>query len=126
VTPTINSIKSGLGYRFLHAYAAHSLGEYRVYRSMCNTLVEEIEKIKNNKLESFYRFRLSQLLMHLYLWQNEVIKARRQAKFIIDFCPQDMYKANAYHFLGLSYLYSDIDKGNRAFEKELAIVSVLQ
>lgn len=108
-----------IAYRLLHAYACYDLGEYGVLRSVCKTITKEIVNLKNSQLESFYRFRLSQLLANLYLSQNDVEQAREQAQFIIDYCSNYSYVASSYHTLGLSYLYEDYEKGMDALEKGL-------
>lgn len=100
-----------IAYRLLHAYGSYNLGEYGILKGILTTLIEEMSKIKGSKLETFYQFRLSQLLANIYLYQNDVKKARQQLDVIIEDCPAQLYTASAYHTYGLSYLYEDYQKG---------------
>jgi hypothetical protein len=110
-----------IAYRLLHAYASYDLRDFGVLNNVIKVLDNEINKIKDSNLESFYRFRLSQLLANIYLKQNEVEKTRQQANFIINHCPNHSYVASAYHSLGLSYLYEDYGRGISAIEQSLQI-----
>jgi hypothetical protein len=110
-----------IAYRLLHAYGSYDQREFGVLHSIFKIILEEIEKIKESNLESFYRFRLGQLLANIYFRQNELDKAREQSQIIINDCHTHSFVASAYHTLGLSYLYEDYDAGMLALENSLQL-----
>lgn len=116
-----NHTEMFIAYRLLQAYGCYDKGEYGVLQSVLKVLEDEIDNIKENSLEPFYRFRLSQLLANIYFRQNNVYRAREQAEIIIDMCPTYLFKASAHHTLGLSYLYEDYEKGMSELEKSLTL-----
>jgi hypothetical protein len=106
-----------IAYRLLHAYGTYNLGEYGVLKNILTTIMEEMAKIKGSKLETFYQFRLSQLLANIYFYQNDIENARKQLNIIIAECPAHLYIASAHHTYGLSYLYEDYQAGISLLEK---------
>jgi hypothetical protein len=95
--------------KILELYANYDLENYKFLYADIGGLEQRIEDCKSGYMLRSFKLRLGQLLSNMYLFNNRVDKCRYYANMVIDNTDNVFFMATAYHILGHSYLYENLE-----------------
>jgi hypothetical protein len=95
--------------KILELYANFNLENFQFLHAIIGGLEQRIEDCKSGVMMRSFKLRLGQLVSNIYLLNNKVDKCRYYANMVIDNTDNAFFMATAYHTLGHSYLYENLE-----------------
>ncbi|GAA0367540.1 AimR family lysis-lysogeny pheromone receptor [Bacillus horti] len=112
-----NTVEVQILHTFITAYIYYEMNKQNLTFELLDGLEQQINSIKSLFMRDCLNIRLGMLMNVVYLYQNEVDKAREYSMKVIEQDVIPHVKAIAYDNLGQSYLFEDYEKAKEHLDR---------